>query len=148
MTTQQTQAEANKAIIRRYREAHNTNNLGALDAIVATDLIAHNMLPGLPPGLAGGKMAHQGFVAAFPDGQTRTEDVIAEGDKVVERYSFRGTNTGSFLGAPPTGRRVESSSISIYRIANGKIVEHWGENDVIGVMVQLGLMPAPGQAPA
>jgi predicted ester cyclase len=148
MTTQQTQAEANKAIIRRYRQAHNVNNMAALDQIVATDLIAHNMLPGLPPGLEGGKMAHQGFMAAFADGQTTTEDLIAEGDKVVERYSFRGTNTGSFLGAPPTGKRVESSSISIYRIANGKIVEHWGENDVIGVMVQLGLMPAPGQAPA
>ena len=148
MTTQQTQAEANKAIVRRYRQAHNANNLDALDQIVAADLIAHNMLPGLPPGLEGGKMAHQGFMAAFSDGQTTTEDLIAEGDKVVERYSFRGTNTGSFLGAPPTGRRVESSSISIYRIANGKIVEHWGENDVIGVMVQLGLMPAPGQAPA
>jgi predicted ester cyclase len=146
MTTQQTQAEANKAIIRRYREAHNTNNMAALDEIVAADLVAHNMLPGLPPGLEGGKMAHQGFLAAFPDGRTNTEDLIAEGDKVVERYSFSGTNTGSFLGAPPTHRPVASSSISIYRIANGKIVEHWGENDVIGVMVQLGLMPPPGQA--
>jgi predicted ester cyclase len=146
MTSQQTQEEANKAIVRRYREAHNANNMAALDEIVAADLSAHNMLPGLPPGLEGGKMAHQGFLAAFPDGRTTTEDLIAEGDKVVERYSFRGTNTGSFLGAPPTNRPVESSSISIYRIAKGKIVEHWGENDVIGVMVQLGLMPPPGQS--
>jgi predicted ester cyclase len=145
MTTQQTQAEANKAIIRRYREAHNTNNMALLDEIVAADLIAHNMLPGLPQGREGGKMAHQGFLAAFPDGQTSTEDLIAEGDRVVERTSFRGTNTGSFLGAPPTGKPVQASSISIYRIANGKIVEHWGENDVTGVMVQLGLMPPPGQ---
>jgi predicted ester cyclase len=146
MTSQQTQEEANKAIVRRYREAHNANDLSALDEIVAADLNAHNVLPGLPPGREGGKMAHQGFLAAFPDGQATTEDLIAEGDKVVERYSFRGTNTGSFLGAPPTGRTIQSSSISIYRIANGKIVEHWGENDVIGVMVQLGLMPPPGLA--
>ena len=145
MTTQQTQAEANKAIVRRYREAHNTNNMAALDEIVAADLNAHNMLPGLPPGREGGKMAHQGFLAAFPDGRTSTEDLIAEGDRVVERTSFRGTNTGSFLGAPPTGKPVQASSISIYRIANGKIVEHWGENDVTGVMVQLGLMSPPGQ---
>jgi predicted ester cyclase len=148
MTSPQTQAEANKALVRRYREAHNTNNMGALDEIIAADLISHNTLPGLPPGREGGKMAHQGFLAAFPDGQTTTEDLIAEGDKVVERYSFRGTNTGPFLGAPPTGRPVQSQSISIYRIANGKIVEHWGENDVIGVMQQLGLMPTPGQASA
>src|SRR5918912_744125 len=107
MTTQQTQAEANK-----------TNNLDALDQIVAADLIAHNMLPGLPPGLEGGKMAHQGFRAAFPDGQTSTEDLIAEGDKVVERYSFRGTNTGSFLGAPATGRRALAQRISVYQIAH------------------------------
>jgi predicted ester cyclase len=148
MTIQQTQEEANKAIVRRYREAHNTNNLDALDEIVAADLISHNMLPGLPSGLAGGKMAHQGFMAAFPDSQTTIEDLIAAGDKVVERSSLRGTNTGSFLGMPPTGRAIQSSSISIYRIANGKIVEHWGEHDGIGVMIQLGLMPAPGQAPA
>src|SRR5262245_25567609 len=146
MTGQQTQEEANKAIVRRYREAHNANTMDALDEIIAADLISHNTLPGLPPGREGGKMAHQGFLAAFPDGQTTTEELIAEGDRVVERYSFRGTNSGSFLGMPPTGRTVQSQSISIYRIANGKIVEHWGENDVIGVMTQLGLMPAPGQA--
>jgi predicted ester cyclase len=146
MTSQQTQAEANKAIVRRYREAHNANNLAVLDEIVAPDLIAHNMLPGLPAGLEGGKLAHQGFLAAFPDGQTSTEDLIAEGDRVVERTSFRGTNTGSFLGAPATGKPVTANSISIYRIANGKIVEHWGENDVLGVMTQLGLVPPPAPA--
>src|SRR5687767_11643016 len=129
MTTHQTQAEANKAIIRRYRQAHNQNDMASLDEIVAADLISHNNLPGLPPGLEGGKMAHQGFVAAFPDGQTTSEDLIAEGDKVVERFSFTGTNTGSFLGAPPTGKRVRGTGISIFRIADGKIAEHWGEND-------------------
>ena len=143
MTSQQTQAEANKAIIRRYREAHNSNNMGVLDEIISEDLISHNKLPGLPSGVAGAKAAHQGFVAAFPDGKTTSEELIAEGDKVVERFSFTGTNTGSFLGAPPTGKRVAATGISIFRIAGGKIVEHWGENDVIGVMQQLGLMPAP-----
>lgn len=145
MTSTQTQAEANKEIVRRYRAIHNTNDLDALDEIVAADLVSHNMLPGLPPGLAGAKMAHQGFMAAFPDSRTATVDLIAEGDKVVERSTLQGVNTGSFLGAPPTGRTIHSSSISIYRIADGKIVEHWGEHDGIGVMMQLGLMPTPGQ---
>jgi predicted ester cyclase len=144
MIDQQAHLEANKAIVRRYRELHNRNDLDALDAIVAADLIAHNQLPGLPPGLAGGKLAHAGFLAAFPDGVTTTEDLLAEGDKVVERTTFTGTNTGSFLGAPPTGRPVRATSMSLYRIADSKIVEHWGENDVLGVMQQLGLMPAPG----
>jgi predicted ester cyclase len=136
--------EANKALVRRYRAVHNSNNLDALDEIVAKDIISHNSLPGLPPGLEGGKMAHRAFLEAFPDVQTTTEDLFAEGDKVVERYTARGTNKGSFMGAPPTGKKFEASSMSIYRIADGKIVEHWGENDSMGLMMQLGLMPQPG----
>jgi predicted ester cyclase len=135
--------EDNKALVRRYREIHNTNNLAALDDIVAADILSHTSLPGLPSGLEGGKMAHQMFVVAFPDGVTTTEDLIAEGDKVVERFSFRGTNTGSFLGAPPTGKHLTTSGISIFRIAGGKIVEHWGENDALGALQQLGLVPMP-----
>lgn len=132
--------ETNKALVRRYRAIHNTNKLDALDEIVAKDLVSHNSLPGLPPGLEGGKMAHFGFLESFPDLQTTTEDLIAEGDKVVERYTARGTNKGSFMGAPPTGKKFETESMSIYRIADGKIVEHWGENDATGLMMQLGLM--------
>jgi predicted ester cyclase len=138
--------EQNKAIVRRYREAHNTNQLDQLDEIVATNLISHNLLPGLPPGLQGGKMAHMGGVASFPDLQVRTEDLIAEGDKVVERWTQRGTYTGApFMGAPVNGKSFSVSGTSIYRIANGKIVEHWGEMDILGLLQQLGLAPTPGQ---
>ncbi len=137
--------EENKAIVRKYRAAHNQNNLAALDAIVAPDLISHAALPGLPPGLAGGKMAHQIFLGSFSDLQTTTEDLIAEGDKVMERYTTRGTHTGDFMGAPATGKKFEAETMVVYRLANGKIVETWGLNDVQAVMTQLGLMPAPGQ---
>jgi predicted ester cyclase len=137
-------AEENKAIVRKYREAHNQNKLDALDAIVAPDLISHAALPGLPPGLAGGKMAHQIFLGSFSDLQTTTEDLIADGDKVVERYLTRGTHTGDFMGAPPTGKTFAAETMVIYRLANGRIVETWGLNDVQAVMMQLGLMPAPG----
>jgi len=137
--------EDNKAIVRKYREAHNQNKLDALDAIVAKDLISHAALPGLPPGLAGGKMAHQIFLGSFSDLLTTTEDLIAEGDKVVERYTTHGTHTGEFMGAPPTGKKFAAETMVIYRLANGKIVETWGLNDVQAVMMQLGLMPAPGQ---
>jgi steroid delta-isomerase-like uncharacterized protein len=138
-------AEENKASVRKYRQAHNQNKLEALDALVAQDLVSHSALPGLPPGLAGGKLAHQGFLGAFPDTQTTTEDLIAEGDKVVERYTARGTHTGDFMGVPPTGKKFSIESIVIYRFANGKIVEMWGLNDVQSLMMQLGLMSAPGQ---
>jgi steroid delta-isomerase-like uncharacterized protein len=145
MTTQQTQAEANKAIIRRYRQAHNQNDMAALDEIVAADIITHSQLPNVPAGLEGGKMVHQGSLAAFPDGKTTTDDLIAEGDKVVERFTLAGTHKGDFMGIPATGKQVRVTGMSIFRIANGKIVEHWGENDAIGLMMQLGVLPAPGQ---
>jgi steroid delta-isomerase-like uncharacterized protein len=138
--------EDNKALVRRYQEAHNTNNLAALDDIIAADIISHSSIPGVPAGLEGGKMVHMMFMSAFPDGHVTIDDLVAEGDKVVERFTFTGTNRGSFLGAPPTGKRVTATGMSVFRIAGGKIVEHWGQNDTMGVMQQLGLIPSPGQA--
>jgi predicted ester cyclase len=124
--------EANKVLVRRYREAHNTNNLALLDEVVATDIKSHNGIPGLPSGLQGGKMAHRTFLDAFPNGQVTTEGLIAEGDQVVERFSFRGTNTGSLMHSPATGKKVTFTGVSVFRIANGKIVEHWGAQDAFG----------------
>src|SRR5690349_10416854 len=126
--------EQNKAIIRRYREIHERGTLDQLDEIVARDLIAHSALPGVPSGLEGGKMAHNIFLSAFPDNHVTTEDLIAEGDKVVERFTAQGTNTGSFMGMPPTNKPYKITGMSIFRIANGKIIEHWGENDGMALM--------------
>jgi len=145
MTSQQTQAESNKAIIRRYCQAHEQNDMAALDAIVAADLITHSQLPNVPAGREGGKMVHQGSRAAFPDGKTTTDDLIAEGDKVVERFTLVGTHKGEFMGIPASGKQIRVTGMSIFRIANGKIVEHWGENDAMGLLMQLGVLPAPGQ---
>ena len=124
--------EANKVLVRRYREAHNTNNLALLDEIVAADINSHNGMPGLTSGLQGGKRVHRTFLAAFPNGLITTEGLIAEGDQVVERFSFRGTNTGLLMHAPATGKKVTFSGMSVFRIANGKIVEHWGAQDAFG----------------
>ena len=129
--------EANKALVRRYREAHNTNNLALLDEVVASDIKSHNAMPGLPSSLEGGKIVHRTFLAAFPNSHVITEDLIAEGDQVVERFSFRGTNTGSLMHAPATGTRVAFTGVSVFRIANGKIVEHWGANDAFGATLTM-----------
>jgi steroid delta-isomerase-like uncharacterized protein len=138
--------ETNKELVRRYQEAHNANNLDALDAIVAADLITHSQMPGVPSGIEGGKIVHRMAVAAFPDFRAEIEDLIAEGDKVVARLTFRGTHSGTeFMGIPPSGRQFAFSATSIFRIAGGKIVEHWGEEDALGWLQQLGAMPAPGQ---
>jgi len=138
--------EQNKAIVRRYREIHNSNNLDALDEIVDRNIISHAILPGLPAGLEGGKMAHQGVLMSFPDLQAQTVDMIAEGDKVFEYYTVTGTHTGAFMGFPATGKPYKIDTMVIHRIANGKIVEQWGLNDGLGLFMQLGLMPMPGQA--
>ncbi|MBI3241883.1 MAG: ester cyclase [Chloroflexi bacterium] len=136
--------EANKAIVRRYQALYNANDLDALGDIVAVDVVSHKTLPGLPPGLEGGKFAHRGTVAAIPDLNYSIEDLIAEGDKVVMRWTMTGTHSAApFMGLPPTGNSLRVSGISIFRLANGKIVEHWAEPDGVTFMQQLGLMPAP-----
>jgi len=134
--------EHNKEIVRRYREAHTLNQLDRLDDIVAPDLIAHNLMPDLPPGLEGGKRAHQLLLASSPDNATETlGDLIAEGDKVVERWSYHGAFTGaSFLGISANGKSFSVTGISIYRISEGKIVEHWAESDILGSYRQLGIL--------
>ncbi len=129
--------EANKVLVRRSREAHNTNNLALLDEVVATDIKSHNGMPGLPSGLEGGKMVHRKFLAAFPNGHVTTEGLIAEGDQVVERFSFRGTNTGLLMHAPATGTKVTFTGVSVFRIANGKSVEHWGASDALGTTLTM-----------
>jgi len=137
--------EDNKKIIRKYREAHNTNNMDLLGEALAASFVAHNMLPNVPQTLEGAKMLHQGNLAVFPDLQTRTDDLFAEGDMVVERWTMTGHHTGApfFVGnLPASGKKIEVGGINSYRIANGQIVETWGDMDFAGVLQQLGLMPA------
>jgi predicted ester cyclase len=138
--------EANKALVRRYRELHNTNQLDKLGEVLAANFTPHSMLPQLPPNLEGAKLNHQGTLAVFPDLHVETNDLIAEGDRVVERWTQTMTHTGApfFIGnLPASGKRITTTGISIYRIADGKIVEHWANMDFFGVLQQVGAFPAP-----
>ena len=83
---------------------------------------------------------------AFPDLHFTVEDLIAEGDKVVARLTASGAQQGVFMGISPTGKRTTVTAIDIIRIAGGKFVEHWLEMDTLGLLHQLGVVPAPGQA--
>lgn len=130
--------EENKEIVRRYQEAYNTSNWEALADVLAADVITPNIISGMPPGIEGAKAVHQKTLLGMPDYYTTIEDLIAEGDKVVARVRMTGTHTGNFYGIEPTGRLVNLTSIYIVRIANGKIVEHWGEEDGVAVLRQLG----------
>ena len=103
----------------------------------------HTPPVGLPTGVEGVRAFFNMQFAAFPDGQVRSQDMIAEGDKVVHRMSGEGTHQGHFLGIPPTGKRVTWSFIDIWRIKDGLLAEHWVEADMMSMMQQLGLIPPP-----
>lgn len=136
--------EENKATVRKVEEAWDLGNLAALDDLFAPNFIAHNAVPGLPPGLQGAKMAHHGSVQALPDRRTTIEDMLAEGEYVVARVRMTGTNKGGFpwLGIPANGNKVDVQWTSIYRFADGKIVEHRAIMDMLGLLQQLGAIPA------
>ena len=133
--------EDNKQLVRRYQEIYNSHQLDALTEVLSEKLLTPLILPGLPPGLEGAKAAHQIMLTGFPDYKTVIEDLIAEGDKVAVRIRMSGTHTGSFMGIPPTGKKVEFTGMYIARIENGMIVEHWGEEDGVSLMRQLGAIP-------
>lgn len=138
----------NKAIMQRYfEEAWNKGNLSVLDEIVSPDYVNHNPpVPGLPPGPEGLKPVFQAGRAAFPDLHYTIEEQIADGDKVVTRWTSRGTHRGELMGIPATGKQVNITGIHIARIVGGKIVEHWRQSDDLGMLQQLGVVPSPGQS--
>ena len=133
--------ETNKAIVRRYIEqVFNEGRLDLLEEFLAEEFESHT---NLQPGPEGVKMFYTASIGAFPDQKTTIDDVIAEGDKVVVRATFKATHLGELFGIPPTARSVTMSWIAIYRLANGKIVEHWYQDDNLGLMQQLGVIPTP-----
>ena len=102
--------------------------------------------------MQGGIDGHNAIVSlfrrVFPDLQWRIEEMVAEGDRVVARTTMSGTQQGEFFGIPPAGRRVTMSGIHMLRVADGKLIEHWGNNDDPGMMQQLGVLPVPAAAGA
>ena len=132
--------EENKKMVQRYQEIYNSNDLDSLGEVVSEDLLTPKIMPGIPTGIEGAKAAHRIMLTGFPDYQTIIDDLFAEGDKVAARITMSGTNTGSFMGIPPTGKHVSFTGIYIARIANGKIVEHWGEEDGVSLLQQLGVL--------
>jgi len=138
-------SKENKTIMRRaLKEVVNKGNLDLIDELVSPDFVDHTPFPGLPPGREGIRQTIGMLREAFPDLQITIEDLIAEGDKVVSRQTLRGTHQGEFMGIPPTGKQVTWTGILIFRIADGKIVDQWIEQDQLGLMQQLGLVPPPG----
>ncbi len=132
--------EESKTIARRLIDAINNDDEAAFLDLLTPDVVDHYGLPGLPPGREGWNMNRKILRSAFPDACWHEEDFFAEGDRVVGRYTLRGTHLGDFLGTPPTGNSIEVSNIHILRVVDGKVVEHWGHGDDMGMMRQLGAM--------
>lgn len=138
-------SEKNKALERReIEEVWNKRNPDAVDEIYAPDFVNHSTPPGMPNDREGLKALVGAYLGAFPDLKVTPDFLVAEGDKVVNRWTATGTHTGELMGIPATGKQINMTGIAIVRIAGGKIAELWMESDTMGMMQQLGVVPAPG----
>ena len=145
--------EENKAIVRRWLEAWNTGELEVLRELIAPNYVHHSSVRTVQP--ESGPVWYTEFVSEvrthFPDFHVTAEDLLADGDKVIGRWAWGGTHLvasttpwGTIV--PPTGRKVANTTITITRIADGKIAEEWWESDSLANLQQLGAVPSPSQA--
>jgi steroid delta-isomerase-like uncharacterized protein len=137
--------ENNKALVRRYvEEVLNQRNLAVVDELFATTFVDHDSSMPEARGPGGIKQLAAMVHASFPDLHFKIEDMIAEEDKVVYRYSVRGTHQKDFMGIAATGKQIRFTGIHIYRVDAGKLQEEWENWDTLGLMRQLGVIPQPG----
>ena len=137
--------EENKVIVRRFFElGPSSGDMNAANALLDQNFALHTPLPSAP-GIQGINDVVTACRAAFEHLNVTVEDIVAEGDKVAARFTARGVHNGSFMGLPPTGKPITMTGIEIFLIENGKIVELWGEANMLGLMQQLGIVPASGQ---
>jgi predicted ester cyclase len=139
-------AEQNRAIIRRFlEETWNHGNLAVIDEVLAAEYLSHD--PAAPSGRFHRPEEFKRFVTtwrnAFPDFRLTVEDLVAEGDRVVDRVSWRGAHRGEILGIAPTGAQETLTEMHIARMVDRKIVERWVASDLLGLLQQLGALPPP-----
>ena len=133
-----------KAVARRFlEEVFNAGNIDLVDELVAPEFVNHDAaLPEPIVGIEGAKASISGYRDAFPDLHIKIEEQIAEGEYVTTRWSARGTHEGDLLGIAPTGKQATVTGITIDRIADGRFVESWTNWDTLGMLQQLGVVPA------
>ena len=138
-------SEQNKALAQRfYEEVLNKKNLDAIDELCAPDVVDHNAIPGQAPGAKGLKDVFATFFRGLPDLRITIQELVAERDIVVARFSGTATHTGELMGAAPTGKTVTMRGMDMIRIKSGKATEVWHEGDDAVVLMQLGVeLPSP-----
>ncbi|HEY7591191.1 MAG TPA: ester cyclase [Candidatus Limnocylindrales bacterium] len=140
-----TSTAENKATYRRFvEEVINEGRSDVVDELFSPAYVDHNRPPGAPEGLDGVRAIPKMFRGAFPDVHFTIEQMVAEGDLVATLVTGRGTHQGPFMGIAPTGRQATWASMGFFRVAGGRIVEHWGSPDLLTLLIQLGAIPAPG----
>src|SRR6478672_4949939 len=137
----------NKQIVTDYVAATNTGELDKLDNWVVEDYVEHDPVPGQKPGREGLKEAYTMFNSPLPDLEFIFEDVIAEDDLVVGRGVISGTDKGEFFGVAATGKKVHWTGTRLFRLKDGKITDGWVNIDMLGLMQQMGVIPAPPAPP-
>jgi predicted ester cyclase len=136
-------SQQNKQVTRRLLdELFTKGNLDAADQLVHPDFVNHEAPPGAPQGPDGLKQTVSWLRGLWGDMVADIDDEICEGDKVVARVTMHGHHVGEFLGRPPTGKAFAVQHIHIWRLKEGKVIEHWSVRDDLGQAFQLGLIPA------
>jgi steroid delta-isomerase-like uncharacterized protein len=140
-------SEENKALVRRYfEEVWAKGNLDLIDELFTTNFVRHgpSSTEGEVRGLEGFKALVTMYRTAFPDLRIPIEDLIAEGNRVVTRWTARGTHQGELMGNAPTGNQASVTGIVIDRLSGGKIEEEWVDYDTLDLMRQIGAVSQPG----
>ena len=128
-----------RTLAERYVTGLNAHDPDAVDGFVAVDYINHNAF--VEDGREANRAFWASFFAAFPDIKVTMEDLVVAGDRVVGRFTYRGTHNGTLYGIPATGNAIEMRSIDIWRVANGEFVEHWDELNLLELFQQVGAIP-------
>ena len=137
--------EKNKTNVNRITAELNKGNGAVFYEVTDPKAVDHSLPPGMPQTVERTKLLYMTFRAAFPDLKYTVEDVIAEGDKLVQRQTAHGTMTGALQGMPAAGKQATWTETHIVRFENDKIVERWANVDRAGMLQQLGLMTSPSQ---
>lgn len=138
-------SKKNVEVVHALEKAWDSNQLDDIDKYFTDDYLSHAGIPGMPATLDMFKMAHGMSLSAMPDRKVEILDTLADGDKVVIRSVVTGTNTGGFpwFGAKANGAKIQADVISIYRVKDGKVAEHWALIDGMGILVQSGAWAPP-----
>ena len=138
-------SDQNKAVARRFLDqVFNSARPEVIDELFSHDYVDHSAPPSQPPGPGGARQMYDVFRTAFPDLRVELHDVLGDDDLVAFRATFSGTSQGPLMGAPPTGKPVQLESMIFLRVRDGRIVERWEQADLLGLMLQLGVVSQAG----